>query len=79
MDPETGEERRQGERRTGERRRGRPGFEDTSQLSIRLSGALHDRVIRTAARRDEDVSTTIRQLLEFALVAEQMLFASRNQ
>jgi hypothetical protein len=78
-EPSDGERR---ERRKGEpdrRKLGRPSFEDTSQTSVRLPGALLDRLHQCAARRGDDASTTIRQLLEFALVAEQMLFASRNQ
>ncbi len=83
MIPLTPDDRRQGddERRGGvvDRRRGRPPLsEDTSALSLRLPGTLHDRLVHTAARRGDDVSTTHRQLLEFALVAEAMLFVSQK-
>jgi hypothetical protein len=61
------------------RKPGRPGFEASSQTSLRLPGALLDRLSHSAARRGEDVSTTHRLFLEFAIMAEQILFASRNQ
>jgi hypothetical protein len=74
----TDRDRRQDERRQGERRRGRPPFKDTSQMSNRLPGALHDRLTRLAAHRGEDVSATVRWLLDVGMIVEQLFFASRN-
>lgn len=51
-----------------DRRLGRPRlFAEASQVSLRLSGELHDRLIHLAAQRREKVSDAHRAVLEAGL------------
>jgi hypothetical protein len=54
------------ERRSGQdRRRGRPPlFVEPSAITCRLEGALHDRLVQAALRRDIQVSDAVRDALE---------------